>query len=425
MASQFTNQIFIPNSLYERENVTLLIFILVVLTMPFSIPIHSASVGVLFANALYRAKLSGLPTFEKPHIILALPTLLFLVYLVNVFRAVDFGEGLKQVEKRIPLLLFPIIILLIGGRLRSIDKKIIFRTFVLLMLFVSIICYGYATLNVISNGSFKVVTPTEREYFYFSYLYLVSPSRLDPIYMSLYSNLCIIYLLFLDVTYHNTIKYVIVIYLSVFVLLISSKIGIIFLFLALLIKLITESIRGKSKFNGRLILLFLPFFIASILFVPFIKERLWQSLDYDYSWDYSGSWNSMSQRLAIWDSAKETIVRSPIVGFGTSNGQLELEKVYKEEGYVRGYEDHYNAHNEYVHTTLEAGILGLLILLLVLGYPFLKCIKKKSSFSVIFLLMISVYFMVEVILARQKGVSLFAFFYCLTFTETINERDDI
>ncbi|MEQ8304000.1 MAG: O-antigen ligase family protein [Cyclobacteriaceae bacterium] len=344
-----------------------------------------------------------------------LPILLFLVYLGNVVRADDLAEGLRQVEKRILLLVFPVILFLLDGRLRSIDRISVFRSFALLILIVSVICYVKAALNVVENNSFKVVTLTERDYYYFSYLYLVSPTSLDPIYMSLYVNLCIIYLLFMETTRRITIKYAVLMYLGVFVVLIASKIGIAFMLLTFLIKSVSEVFKRTISNKQKIVLLLIPIFIGSTLFIPFIKERLWQSLDYNYNWDYSGSWNSTNQRLAIWSSAKEAVVNSPLLGYGTSNGQLELEKIYKKNGYIRGHEDHYNAHNEYIHLTLEAGILGLLILILVLIYPLLKSLKHEPLFPMVFLLMMALYFMVEVILARQKGISFFACFYCLTF----------
>jgi hypothetical protein len=84
-----------------------------------------------------------------------------------------------------------------------------------------------------------------------------------------------------------------------------------------------------------------------------LKDRFLVESRFSYESAYSGEWNSLSQRLAIWSCALEAVDRVFPLGYGTADGQLALESVYRERNYVRGYEDHYNAHNEFIYTILD------------------------------------------------------------------------
>lgn len=89
----------------------------------------------------------------------------------------------------------------------------------------------------------------------------------------------------------------------------------------------------------------------------------------------NGSLNS-ELRFCYWHSALDLIKDRPIHGYGVSTAQEEFDKVNMQ--YVPEHclyfwntrEEHYiDSHNQYIQTTLEFGLLGLLLLLTIYLIP--------------------------------------------------------
>jgi len=75
------------------------------------------------------------------------------------------------------------------------------------------------------------------------------------------------------------------------------------------------------------------------------------------------------------------------------------------------YKQRLNVHNQFLETFVGQGILGDIILLLLLIYPFIQSLKKQNYLFALFLLLIGINFLFESMLNRQAGVLFFAFFY--------------
>ena len=74
-------------------------------------------------------------------------------------------------------------------------------------------------------------------------------------------------------------------------------------------------------------------------------------------------WNSVSFRLLEWRASLSTVAKSPILGTGTGDGQAALHDYYSTYNTsTTGLT--YNAHNQYLQTTIELGLVGLLLLLI-------------------------------------------------------------
>jgi O-antigen ligase len=296
------------------------------------------------------------------------------------------------------------------------------HTFLFFCIGISLVCYVYAAWLSMHYGSLKVVGLTERNYYYFSYKYLTAPVDLDPIYVSLYVNFAILILLFRPLK-NKSLSLLLLFYFLVFNVLVASKIGIIACFIIFSFYFLG---RIKNKFIAvGICCIILASLAWAIKSSTFLRERFIVSTQFNYELPWAGDWNSTSQRLAIWTCAIETVGKVFPWGYGTSDAKKALNETYRSKNYIRGYEDEYNAHSEYLHALLEVGIFGFAALLLIFAWPFIQSIKTGNSLFVYFLILIFFYFFVEIVLTRRAGVIFFSFFYSLlALNGVIEQRRD-
>lgn len=132
-------------------------------------------------------------------------------------------------------------------------------------------------------------------------------------------------------------------------------------------------------------------------------------------------------RYSYWKSAGELIQEKPVLGYGMSRAQEEFDQVnmkYASEDeriYWTVQHSHYvDCHNQYIQTTLEYGIVGLLLLLAIYLLPLYICWKKREWWLVFFFTLISM------------GQSLFDMFltgrfnmiYCILMLMAISIKKD-
>src|SRR5690606_17140241 len=111
----------------------------------------------------------------------------------------------------------------------------------------------------------------ERNYYYFSYLYLTRPVRMDPIYLSLYINFSVVILLLKPLRRPSWLTYVVIPYFILFQLLIASKIGIASLAVVLIVYL-GSTIKNRYAALAALTILIVILMYAVLNF-SFLRER--------------------------------------------------------------------------------------------------------------------------------------------------------
>lgn len=393
------------------KNIHLILAIAVLATMPF-FKVNNVVICMFFAYAVYLA-FKQPPYLSKFAFILLLPAWLFLTYVVGVFWSSDVGEGLHQVEKRLHLIVFPVSFFLYRDKFSQRDVDRILAFFVFLCFVASVVCYAVAIINVITHNSFTVTL--ERQYYYFSYKHLTQAVDLEPIYLSLFINFCILIIQHSRLQLAPAFKWSMVVYFVVFNVLVAAKIGILCMIAIFLIY-------GLFSISNRLIrvlvCLLAPLILAATIFLsPFLKDRFILPLDFEYDSAYAGTWNSFTQRLAIWSCSMEAIKNVFPLGYGTGDGKPELYKSYVKMNYIRGIEDRYNAHNEYIHTLLDLGVFGLIILIAILGSSITLSIRYSHSLLLYLIILMFIYFFIEVVLTRRFGIFFFSFFYSLLVME--------
>jgi hypothetical protein len=127
--------------------------------------------------------------------------------------------------------------------------------------------------------------------------------------------------------------------------------------------------------------------------------------------------NSTSTRIRLWQSSLDLIRKNPVLGVGTGDIKDELKQIYLQNNYQYGIRGDLNPHNQFLHTTVMLGMIGLFVLLACLLVPFVMAYRRSDHIYMIFLMIIFLNSMTESILEVQKGVLLMAFFSLLFYID--------
>jgi O-antigen ligase len=142
-----------------------------------------------------------------------------------------------------------------------------------------------------------------------------------------------------------------------------------------------------------------------VLSIPTLRNRF---MRFDYN---VASYSGISFRAKIWSNALIQAEASPVWGYGYTNSQEALQEQYIKTNFRRAQIANMNAHNQYIQTVLDSGVLGLLPLLLMLLIPIFR--KQKSFTAMSFWIFMLVALVTESFFRRQFGVVFYTLFYSL------------
>lgn len=200
------------------------------------------------------------------------------------------------------------------------------------------------------------------------------------------------------------------------IMLISARLGLIVAILSLLLIVIS-----RIKINFKYLMLVIGTLTTlGIIFLMSnnpLKNRF-QQIKYD-------------TRLVVWNGAYNIFTETSQPFFGLKSQSKVSEKLidyYKNDAYFEYQPDKtrfvnkvYNTHNQYLNEILRGGIFGLLLFMMPLCYLIFQNIKMKKLEFTLLLISVSLFFMVENLLARQIGVYTTAIILSLT-QKTLNEK---
>lgn len=363
---------------------------------------------------------------NKTNLYLQLFGIIFLVYLAGItYSQQTTGEtgALFTVQVKLSLLFFPILIGTIDFEAlrKDIFRKIGF-TFVTGCLISSII--------ILNNAVFHYFTEHTSKVFFYTRLAMVH----HPSYLSLLFSfaiaLIICWLLFSKdaVPFKKTMAFALIFYFQVFIVLLSSKAGIIGLML-LYMGIVTFSvfrIRKNIRMPVILSTIMMVVFVVILISTPPTWERFYAAEKAVENIDQSDSTttNGSVARMLIWESSLEIIRKHPLIGVGPGDVRNALVDKYNEKGITLAAEKEYNAHDQYLQTYLAVGLPGFIILCGMLILGLLVGWKRNSLIYFLLVLLFAFHILVESMLERQAGVVFYAFFNALLFYLTMSRKTD-
>lgn len=117
-------------------------------------------------------------------------------------------------------------------------------------------------------------------------------------------------------------------------------------------------------------------------------------------------------RLSLWRNAFLVWEEEPLMGFGVGDAKKRLMEVHGEQGLDAVFNTkYYNAHNQFLETAMQTGLIGVIALFIVLAIPIYYSIRKKQELIFQFLIICFINFLFESMLQRLAGVLFFAFWY--------------
>ncbi len=115
------------------------------------------------------------------------------------------------------------------------------------------------------------------------------------------------------------------------------------------------------------------------------------------------------KRIPQWTSAVEVFIKAPVFGYGVGDGLNELVNQHVKNGFEEDVKLRSNAHNQFLETATQTGIVGLVSLLLTLLAPLLNSIRQKKDLLFLIISIIFINMLFESILVRIAGVLFMVF----------------
>lgn len=202
----------------------------------------------------------------------------------------------------------------------------------------------------------------------------------------------------------------------VFLILLESKAGLLGLISVMFLSFMHLIFNERNiKHLIKLVGLSFVTVLLTLFLLPQTTERVNQVVESMDKKEDASQHSATAARIYLWKAAYHSILEKPIFGYSTGDVKEELLRQYEIQQNSRALEMNYNSHNQYLQTTVATGVLGLLSLLLLVGFPMIFSFKRKILFYFLLGFLMAINLVVESMFERQAGVMFYAFFNALVF----------
>jgi len=394
--------------LNHYEKIKLIIFILLIASLPFYLFV--SSILIIIATLLSLLKAYPFNSFDNVKldelsVILISYFILELIGLSYTDKE-NIANGIFNLQKHLGLIFVPLVFFDFKINIR--DRKILLFTFVISCFIASLICVIFNIF--LSLSIYNMLFHDWR----FSHERLSEPIGMSPAYFSMYLSISILIILNYfkeNILFLSSIKKILITLLLLYFLVVVIALGARTITVTLMVIIILNMFqyaRSQKSYKVLLLAVLVPFvFIGFIFLHPIVKTRFMDMMKSKYE---STNYGSYFARSKIWGPGIEAIKENFWLGVGTGDDQIELEKKYIKYNYQEGVKNGYNMHNQYLQTLLSIGIIGLLIFLLVLFIQLKNGFIKRDLLYLSFLVLFMCGCITESMLCRQNGIILFLVF---------------
>lgn len=336
-----------------------------------------------------------------------------ILFLLGMLYSNNIGVGLGRIERNLPFLVLPIIILSVPKRL--IEIRNIFYALGIGLLVVMLISWGIIIADIFSK-----VSPMKQAKYFFEWIYtdknLLLAADIHPGYFVLFLILFLTSIMYsellIDFRRNKTLYFLT---LSLFVLFLvetSSRIGVSCLLIIMTINLL-RNWNGNRKWLH--LIVFCGLFLALIKF-DYLSSKFLKLMDING--------NITFERYFRWQKIWKVFVENGnmLIGVGTGDVYEVYGKAYEMGEFQQAIKENYNAHNQYLELLVGQGFLGLIVYLLILVNFVLKTRLKDMALA--FIVLIIVFSFTESLLVRSKGIMFFAFFYPLFIKQYSSSKNE-
>lgn len=331
-------------------------------------------------------------------------TILFIVYytvsLISLLYSVNVIYGIKSLETMVSLIIMPFLLLtvkrtLLPGKFVNIINM--YLTGLILYILASVIIL-FIRWDIRSISSYLETNSLTSAASYFSLSFLQHRSYIS-MYL-IYGIVLIINRLFNDRERgFLMIGSGVAITFAVYIIILGSRAALITLLLISIYYFWKSLNRYSFKVSLPLTLAVLIIFVTVIFRFTRIGETV-----------IIRSENSNSDvRISLWANAFQVFKHSPVFGYGIGDGHDKIALQYERNGLEVALKNKFNAHNQFLETSVQTGIIGVTSLILIFLIPLIKSIRKKREMLFLFIVIIIVNLLFESMFVRLSGVLFIAF----------------
>ena len=122
-------------------------------------------------------------------------------------------------------------------------------------------------------------------------------------------------------------------------------------------------------------------------------------------------------RRMIWICGVE-VIRENAWGVGSGDANAVLMKKYEEKGMTGAIAKEFNAHSQFLQTTIALGILGGVFLLSLFFVFIINAVKSKNVLLFVFLIFTLLNLLVESMFETESGIVFIFLFLCFLYVDT-------
>ena len=376
--------------------------------LAFALPFYKKATPILIIVFLVTSLINGNYRFKNKGKNILLFTVLYVAYLIGLLYSENLKYGLSDMETKLSIFIFPIAFFISKIDFKAILDNVL-KWFVIGLTISCIICLGEGIYQFVISGN-------ESELFY-SKLSIFHHAS----YYSMYVNLGLIIVYYQYFKKESLIKLdgvkmvLLSVFLSIVILLLSSKMGIISMLITQLAVVIYWVVKYKSYFKSLLVILV---FIAGIAITYSssytFKVRMDEFITTLKS-DEASKKSTTGVRIYAWQTAIDLIKEKPLIGYGTGDVKNVLIDEYIKKDLTVLAKKELNPHNQFLQTAIALGCIGFLILILIFVLPLIHSIKRQFYIYAFFIGLFLLNNLTESMLETQSGVIFYGFFNALFF----------
>jgi hypothetical protein len=310
------------------------------------------------------------------------------------------------------------------------EIQILLFCFVITCFIASAICITNAVLmtnrpmmlgNYFNSADYTVLHPSaSNEWLSFSYMGLARGIGMHPAYMSMYLAFCIVFLL-TDFhinprhRYISIIRVTLIIYFSIFIVFLASRIIIFSLITVYVTTIIICFSACDTRKYAVLIFSLLLLCLLTLYVNPVSRyKNLQEILKFSFVKSDNSTARTATQIRAslLWVSWGAFKQINPAIGAGTGDVKEVMFKTSKELKITNAHNT-YDPHNQYFSMVLAVGLFGLIVFIASLAIPAVLAFGYRDYLLMGFIFLFASLCFSETVLERQKGVAFFALFFPL------------
>jgi len=395
------------------------------LSLVFSLrAISSISIALIFITGMTLKRTASMLTGKSLALLLIPASVFVLLKVLSVYLSFNQAEALKHFQKSSAILLIPLALYSTGPFLNRETYRLLMRLFICLLAVSMLYCLGIAASRFFRDGDAN----------HFFYHELAGAIGQHAVRYSILVLIAVLYLLFSpteeDFSFPLNLP---LIFFSLFLLLLSSKLVLVFFVLAVLYAFLERRKMDLKKMLPLTGLLCIAIAFSAFAWKP-VRHRFELLAGGDATlfmknhFNQGTYFNGVQFRLLQWRLTTEILSEEKawMTGVSTGDAQEILNKKYVEKDMYtgkRGTEDRglldYHTHNQFLQTTLQQGVSGLILLCLIciaLSVMAKRSRTRETGFLVLFLML---YCFTDAVFETQYGLFIFFFFPVLSYLSFI------